>query len=101
MKNHSPATAAPKDRAEILATAETLINGDRARTYGDAKENFQRIADLWAPILGINLTATDVALCLTQLKIARLVASPAHEDSWIDAAGYIALGGEIAGRGGA
>jgi hypothetical protein len=86
------------NRAELLTTAESLINGQRAADYGDAAENFQRIADLWAPILGLPITATDVALCLTQLKIARLISSPTHEDSWVDAAGYIALGGEIAGK---
>jgi hypothetical protein len=86
------------NRSEILTTAESLINGQRAQDYGDAAENFQRIADLWKPVLGINVTATDVALCLAQLKVARLITSPTHEDSWVDAAGYIALGGEIAGK---
>ena len=86
------------NRADILTTAEQLINGDRARNYGDAATNFQRIADLWTPILGVTVTSEQVALCLTQLKIARLIQSPTHEDSWVDAAGYIALGGEIAGK---
>ena len=86
------------NRADILFIAEQLINGDRARDYGDAAENFLRIAALWKPILGVNVTATDVALCLAQLKIARLIQSPTHQDSWVDAVGYIALGGEIAGN---
>lgn len=85
-------------RETVLTTAEQLINGDRAKDYGDASENFQRIANLWAPILGTEVTAIDVALCLTQLKVARLITSPAHKDSWVDAAGYIALGGEIANK---
>ena len=84
------------NRDEILTTAETLINGDRAKDYGDAAENFQRIADLWSPILGVDVSATQVALALTQLKVARLITSNGHTDSWVDAAGYIALGGEIA-----
>lgn len=83
-------------RDRTLTTARELINGDRARDYGDARENFQRIADLWTPILGVPVTASDVALCLTQLKVARLVTSPGHVDSWVDAAGYIALGSEVA-----
>lgn len=85
-------------RTEVLDTAAELIDGDRARTYGDAAENFGRIAALWEPILGVSITATDVALCLAQLKVARLITSPGHHDSWVDAAGYIALGGEIATR---
>lgn len=88
----------PFTRETVLTTAEQLINGQRARDYGDASENFQRIANLWAPILGVQVTATDVALCLTQLKVARLITSPAHKDSWIDACGYLALGGEIANK---
>jgi len=85
-------------RSSILATANDLINGQRARDYGDAAENFQRIADLWRPVLGVEVTPEQVALCMTQLKIARLITSPVHQDSWIDACGYLALGGEIAGR---
>lgn len=86
------------NRSDILATAESLINGQRATDYGDASENFQRIAELWGPVLGYGVTPEQVALCLAQLKVARLITSPTHEDSWIDAAGYIALGGEIAGK---
>lgn len=85
-------------RETVLTTAEQLINGQRAKDYGDASENFQRIANLWAPILGVEVTASEVALCLTQLKVARLITSPTHKDSWVDAAGYIALGGEIANK---
>lgn len=88
----------PFTRETVLTTAEQLINGQRAKDYGDASENFQRIADLWTPILGVQVTASDVALCLTQLKVARLITSPTHKDSWVDAAGYIALGGEIANK---
>lgn len=84
-------------RDSILSTAADLISGQRAKDYGDAAENFQRIADLWRPVLGVDVTREQVALCLTQLKVSRLITSPAHQDSWIDACGYLALGGEIAG----
>ena len=30
------------------------------------------------------------------LKIARLMSNPEHADSWIDGAGYLACGGEVA-----
>lgn len=90
--------AAPEKefRREVLETAANLISGDRHKDYGCAHENFQRIADLWSPIIGQEITPAQVALCMTQLKVARLVTSPLHADSWIDAAGYIALGAEIA-----
>lgn len=87
-----------KPRERTLHTAAALISGDRARAYGDVGENFTRIGALSAPILGVqNITPAQVALCLTQLKVARLVANPTHVDSWVGAAGYIALGSEVAG----
>lgn len=88
-----------KTRAKTLREAGKLIDGDRANDYDtkdDATGNFNRIAQLWSPILGVDVTATQVALCLTQLKVARIIVNPTKQDSWIDAAGYIALGSEIA-----
>lgn len=88
-----------KTRTRTLHEAGNLIDGDRANDYDtkdDATGNFNRIAKLWEPILGTDITATQVALCLTQLKVARIIVNPTKADSWIDAAGYIALGSEIA-----
>lgn len=93
---HLELSKVPSVRSWVLSTADELINGQRAKDYGDAAENFQRIADLWQPILGVQPTPAQVALCLTQLKVARIITSPAHTDSWVDAAGYIALGAETA-----
>ncbi|AKL88392.1 hypothetical protein BH789_gp111 [Gordonia phage GMA6] len=85
------------DKSEVLDTAKELVCGQRADDYGDAKENFDRIARLWAPLLGVDeVTPQQVALCLAALKMARLVTSPNHEDSWVDLAGYAALGGDVA-----
>lgn len=84
------------NRDLILSTAAELINGERDRVYGSARDNFTRIAQLWSPILGIPITASQVAILMSQVKIARLVNSPDHEDSWVDGAAYLALGGEIA-----
>jgi len=87
-------------RSVILRTAEKLINGQRAKDYGEPQENFGRIADLWNAQFGRKLkapfTAGDVALALVHLKLSRLANTPDHEDSFIDACGYLALGAEIA-----
>lgn len=85
-------------REVIVTEALEAINGERARSYGDATESFGRTADLWAAVLGVPVTAEQVALCLVQLKVARLVNSPRHHDSWVDIVGYAALGGEVAER---
>ena len=81
-------------RTDILETAAELINGDRERDYGTPAENFGRIAAGWSVILDKDVSAEQVALCMAWLKIARLVNGP-HEDSYIDAAAYMALAGEL------
>lgn len=83
-------------RDDILATAQTLINGERAADYGSARDNFTRIALGWSVILGKTVHAHEVALCMDWLKTCRLIGAPSHLDSWTDKAGYTALGGEIA-----
>ena len=81
-------------RTEILETAATLINGDRERDYGTPGENFNRIAAGWSVILSQDISAEQVALCMAWLKLARLVNGP-HLDSYVDAAAYMALAGEL------
>lgn len=83
-------------RDEILQEAAELINGDRQAAYGPAKANFQRIADGWSVLLGVEVSPQQVALCMTWLKMARLVHQPGHKDSHVDAAAYIALAAELA-----
>ena len=38
-------------REEILKKAEGLVNGPRAKAYGDAQENHERIAKMWSVLL--------------------------------------------------
>ena len=85
-------------REEVLKEAERLINGKRAADYGEAYENHERIANLWSVILDKNVTAEQVYQCMIAVKLARLIVTPAHDDSWIDICGYAALGGEGNGR---
>ena len=82
------------NRAELLQNV-TVALSDRGSAYGDASENFQRIADMWGIILRENVTVKEVALCMAAVKMARLVETPDHADSWVDLAGYAALGVEV------
>ena len=84
-----------KNRYEFLESSGKLLGGDREDEYGDARENFTRIADLWSPVLSIEITTTQVALCLALLKISRLSHNTTHQDLWLDLVGYAALGGEM------
>ena len=85
------------NRKEILRKAESLVNGPRAKQYGDAHENHARIAQMWSVLLDKPVTIQQVYQCMVAVKLARLVVTPDHEDSWIDICGYGALGGEETG----
>ena len=85
------------NRKEILRKAESLVNGPRAKEYGDAHENHARIAQMWSVLLDKPVTIQQVYQCMVAVKLARLVVTPDHEDSWIDICGYGALGGEETG----
>lgn len=98
-------------RDEILDTAKELISGQRAQDYGDAKSNFDRIAEGWNIIVReamrgdgytpsnefCPITAQHVALMMDWVKTCRLLETPWHADSWIDKCGYSALGGSFDG----
>ena len=84
------------NRPEVLDTAKKCVCGQREQDYGSPENNFQIIADLWSAYYGQKFTALDVSMMMTLLKVARIRTGTATEDSFVDAAGYIACGGEIA-----
>lgn len=83
-------------RESILLTANELTHGPRDGVYGTPQKNHERIAAMWSVILGIEVQPYQAALCMAALKIARLVASPDHVDSYVDGAAYMAIAGELA-----
>ena len=83
-------------RSEILDAARQAITVDRASTHGDAERNFDIIAAYWSAHLDLPVSASDVAVMMTLLKLARIKSNPLHADNWIDGSGYLACGGEIA-----
>lgn len=86
--------AADEKQKPMLHRAEDTINGPRQNDYGDKLVNFAQIANLWTGTIGHKLqvgrpiTPEDVALCMIQVKVARLAKSPDHQDSILDIAGY-------------
>ena len=95
-----PALPPLSTRAGILEDALSKINGDRHEEYGDAAENFARIAGYWNAHLGLNafITPSDVAAMMVLLKISRLHGDGSKAvDTFVDICGYAAIGGEIAG----
>ena len=83
-------------RAEILDTAKEYVTKDRAATHGDMEDNFGVIAQYWSVHLNHPVTSVDVAVMMSLLKVARIRSNPQNADNWIDAAGYVSCGGEIA-----
>ena len=79
-------------RDTILDNAKALVTGDRDKEYGSAFDNFNDIARGWSIRQAHN---TRMSYCMSWVKIARLVKTPSHIDSWTDLAGYAGLGGEI------
>jgi len=92
------AKAAKVTRASILDTAKAYVTKDRAADHGDMEDNFAVIGKYWSVHLGVTVTAVDVAVMMTLLKAARIKSNPAHQDNWVDGAGYMACGGEIAAK---
>ena len=91
-------------RSEILKEAEKCVCGEREQDYGTPENNFETIAGLWTVYLnashgyfrklGVPISAKDVGMMMSLLKIAR-IATGSSPDSFIDLAGYAACAGEI------
>lgn len=72
----------------VLERANELIHGQRNNDYGAPLDDFSKTAKMWSAILGVEVTAEQVALCMICVKISRLCNTPGHLDSVIDIAGY-------------
>ena len=83
-------------REECLRRANEIVNGQREEDYGTPEDNFKMIAELWSTYLEADISAVDVAMMMSLLKIARISTGTFKEDSFIDLAGYAACGYEIA-----
>jgi Domain of unknown function (DUF6378) len=79
---------------ELLEHAAGVVNR-RRREYGDPALLFENVAERWSLSLGMEVSPAQVALCLIDLKLARLARDPKHLDSQIDVAGYAAVLREV------
>jgi hypothetical protein len=74
----------------LLDKAKALINGDRKRDYGCAREDSGRIALMWSAIFGVSVSPTQVPLAMICVKISRHLHRP-KADNVTDIAGYAGL----------
>lgn len=84
------------NRFDVLDEAARLTGGVRDGVYGSPRVNHDRIARVWSVVLGVEVSATQVALCMVGLKLARLSETVDHVDSFVDGAAYFAIAGELA-----
>lgn len=90
----------PKATHSIAAEAENIVNGARRSTYGEAEDNFERIARFWNAYMKntgreVEITAADVSPMMRLLKEARLCETPDHRDSFVDLIGYALTGARV------
>jgi|TARA_R100000008_G_C3551541_1_gene150707 hypothetical protein len=80
---------------ELLSEANKLVGGDRQKDYGDKVKNHNNIAKLWSAYLDTPVTAHDVAIMMTLLKVARTKLGAVSRDTYVDMSAYSAIAGEI------
>jgi len=88
----------PQDSASrLLDEARRILNVDRQDEYGNSHDTHRRIAAMWNQIVpqGGRVRPQDVALMMIAVKVIRAAKNPDHKDSWVDIAGYAAIGGSM------
>lgn len=94
-----------KQERKFLTARKKCVCEDRNGQYGEPEDNFKNIAAYWEVYLRNNcviqgtdvcVRPADVAMMMALFKIARIeTACMPSEDSYVDAAGYIACAGGI------
>lgn len=72
---------------EIADYAVSLVTGNRQDDYGHPLDDFTKAGKIWEAILGIPVSAEQVALCMVGVKIAREV-NRQKLDNAVDGIGY-------------
>ena len=75
------------DPRDIAAHAANLVTGEKQDSYGHPFDDFNRAAKIWEAILGVEVTAEQVALCMVGVKISRQT-NAAKLDNIVDGIGY-------------
>lgn len=87
-------------RAGVLDDAKEAVCQDRNAEYGEPIDNFGRWAGACNSLGyrgpgGRDLKPHDLAVIMGLGKLSRSVQSPDKQDTWVDLAGYAAVGYEL------
>lgn len=75
----------------------TEVIDERVKLYGDPRETFVRIAQVWTGILGHEVQPVEVPLLLMGMKLVRTQVTPDYSDNSDDIEGYLAIFRELIG----
>jgi len=84
------------DLGEVTVDRVDEMIKERAGQWGDAETTHARIGDVWSGILGIDVSARQVALCMAGLKLVRAEINPGNEDSYVDGHAYLKFAEDFA-----
>jgi hypothetical protein len=79
-------------RLQQFDEAIKSVTDERGKNYGHPSRNFRRAAALQAVVEECRDPLARVALANIVAKVARLIETPDHLDSWVDIAGYARCG---------
>ena len=93
-------TLAKDQMVRLLSEASGAVSLERMEDYGRPTTNYKRIASLWNAYFQASerkeFNENDIVIAMILTKIARLIETPDHYDSWKDIAGYAAVAWSIA-----
>jgi|SRR5579862_5934157 hypothetical protein len=83
---------APKSLLERFDAAYGNVTADRREIYGDPQDTYRRISGMRAVVDECADPQIREILAMIVTKVARLIQTPDHLDSWVDIAGYSRCG---------
>ena len=78
----------------VIQEAQRLVYGDRARDYGLAGREAEKVASGWSVITGAKILPEHYPLCMAWLKIVRQTNMP-KRDNLVDLAVYAGVAEKI------
>lgn len=74
--------------ADNFVRVNDMLNGEKAKEYGNPRTMFQNISKRW---FGCADAEVDVAIMMAELKIERIKYDLKKEDSYLDAIAYLSM----------